>query len=295
MAVRPEVQQKRRETLIALVEDAIRGLSRPLYNHLAKYSALPGPRANEALLMDFAEIVASKGNAADRLITEMVTLDADYALGGTEFEFVPMCGVMAAGKRAASDDKQYGTLLGLLHTASEDLRFRVRDTVPLALSVIGEVRADQLVNDVHSWMDGFFHGAAILRGLGMPGWLNHIAKSDGVVERLDQAFELLRNAPRSAVRYPGFKALLEAFEVTPGVVASRFGRPVFDSLTKWSTTTEPALRSAIEKNLKGTRLAGRHAPDIEAVRAALDASAPPRRDPLTYVGPTRGRGKPRPR
>jgi hypothetical protein len=62
-------------------------------------------------------------------------------------------------------------------------------------------------------------------------------------------------------------------------------------LVRWSATKEPFLREAIEKNLTGSKLAGRFAPELARVRAALEATAPVRRDPTTYVGPTRGRGR----
>ena len=39
----------------------------------------------------------------------------------------------------------------------------------------------------------------------------------------------------------------------------------------------------------------RFGPDVKRVLAALEASAPVRRDPLTDVGPTRRRGKKRQR
>src|SRR5688500_10647414 len=104
MAVRPEILQQKREALLKVMDEALRGTPRPLYNHLARNSSLPSPRANEGLLTDFADIAASRGPAIDKLLVEMTTIDADYAQGGTEFEFVPMCGVAALGARAATGD-----------------------------------------------------------------------------------------------------------------------------------------------------------------------------------------------
>lgn len=293
MAVRPEVLQQKREALVAVFDEALRGTPRPLYNHLARNSSLPSPRANEALLTDFADMCATRGKSVDKLLETMVTIDADYAQGGTEFEFVPMCGVAGIGARAASGDKEYPHLLELLHVAADDLRFKVRDTVPTALARVGAIRGDTLLHEVAPFMDGLFHAAAVLRALAVAGWLTKINDSATTVERLDQAFWLLDKARRSDSRSPGYKALVDAIQVTPGVVAARFGVPVFDAMVTWCKSTEPVLREAIEKNLKGSRLAGRHQPDILRVRLALDGTSPVRRDPLTYVGPTRRRGKPK--
>ncbi len=293
MAVRPEILAQKREALVAVFDEALRGTTRPLYNHLARNSSLPSPRPNEGLMTDFADMCQTRGKSVDALLETMVTIDADFAQGGTEFEFVPMCAVVGIGARAAAGDKEYPKLLELLHAACDDMRFKVRDTVALALARIGATRGDTLLHEVAPFMDGFHHAAAVLRALAVPGWLTQINDSATVVERLSQGFWLLDKARRSDSRTPGYKALVDAIMVTPGVVAARFGVPVFDAMVTWCKSTEPVLRDAIENNMKGTRLTGRHQADILRVRLALDGTSPVRRDPLTYVGPTRRRGKPK--
>jgi hypothetical protein len=142
-------------------------------------------------------------------------------------------------------------------------------------------------------MDGYFHAAAVLEALADPKWLNRITNPDALLARLDEAFELLKGAPRAAARYPGFKALLDALYKAPAEAAMRFGVPVFDLLARWSTSKDPVMREIVEKNLSAPKLAGRYAAEISRTRAALTATEPARRDPRTYVGPTRGRGKKR--
>jgi hypothetical protein len=171
------------------------------------------------------------------------------------------------------------------------LRFRVRDEVADALARIGAARGEPLVHDLASWMDGYFHAAAVLRALADARWLTRIASPDAVIARLDDAFELLKNANRAAARYPGFKSLVDAMNVTPVEAAARFGVPVFDLLARWSTTKDPALREIVSKVLSSPKLSGRFAAEVAQTRAALEASEAPRRDPRSYVGPTRGRGK----
>jgi hypothetical protein len=220
----------------------------------------------------------------------MATMHVDTAPGASKYEILPMCGVAALGARAASDASAMRAL-AVLHECAEDLRYRVRDCVAIALSRIGEQRGDALVHDLAAWMDGFFHAAAVLTALADPSWLAKIPTPDAVIARLDEGFILAKDAPRASARYPGYKALVDALGVAPSVAALRFGVPVFDLLVRWSTVKEPILRDAIAKNLEGPKLAGRFAPEIARVRAALEASAPVRRDPTTYVGPTRGRGR----
>ena len=206
-----------------------------------------------------------------------------------------MCGVAALGARGASDPKAVSWVLEHLEASAEDLRFRVREEVPRALARIGAVRGAPLVEEVRGWMDGFFQAAAVLTAAADHAWLPTLKDPDAIVSRLDEAFELARGAERAAERYPGYKALVDALSVTPGVFAARFGAPVFDKLAAWSTVKEPKLREAIRNSLRGTRLTKRFALDVARVEAALLASAPVRRDPLTDVGPTRGRGRKRKR
>jgi hypothetical protein len=276
-------------------DGAIGGDTRPLFAFLARHSGLPGVRANGEIVLAFASHAATRGKRADALVRSMTLLDADRAPGGTELEILPMCGVAALGARGASDPKAVPVVLDYLETAAEDLRYRVRDEVPRALARIGSVRGAPLVDEVKGWMDGFFQAAAVLVAAADHAWLPTILEPDALVSRLDEAFQLARAADRATERYPGYKSLVDALSTTPGVFAARFGAPVFDRLVAWSTVKEPKLREAIASSLRGTRLTKRFGPDVARVQAALAASAPVRRDPLTDVGPTRRRGKKRQR
>jgi hypothetical protein len=140
-------------------------------------------------------------------------------------------------------------------------------------------------------MDGYFHAAAVLRALSDPRWLTRFPSAGIVIERLDEGFELAKNAPRATARYPGFKSLIEVLAVAPVEAAARFGVPVFDLIARWSSTKDPVLREVVDKILSAPKLAGRFNAELAQTRAALTATEAPRRDPRSYVGPTRGRGK----
>jgi hypothetical protein len=276
---------------------AATGDRQPLYAFLARHSGLPcapAVRANPTLVLAFASHVVARGKRCDALTREMATLDADRAPGGTPLEFLPMCGVAAVGARAASDVSNaplFKRSMEVLEVAAEDLRFRVRDEVPRALVRIGERRGEAFVAELAGWMDGFFQAAAVLAALTDTTWLSTIRHHEEIILRLDEAFELARGADRARERYPGYKALVDTLGTTPGMIAARFGPPVFDRLVAWSTVKEPLLREAIRSSLGGSLLGKRFAGDIARVRSALDASAPLRRDPRTDVGSTRGRGR----
>lgn len=284
------------DPLSRALAEAVSGRTGSLYDLLARGSRLPGTRMNDELADAFAQACRSMGARSDAAAIAMARLPPDRAPGATALEFLPVCGVYAVAARAAtSDAKGRATLVGELHAHADDLRFRVRDAVIEGLARVGAAAGDALVSEVSGWMDGYFHAAAVLRALAREAWLSKLHDVQGVLDRLDEAFVLARDAPRAAARWPGHKALLEALGASPGLVAARFGVPVFDLLVRWAAVQDPALRAAIEQTLRFKNLAGRFAPEIERVRAALEASLPPARNPDHDVGPTRNRSKSRKR
>jgi hypothetical protein len=248
---------------------------------------------NATLLEAFATLCRSRGAPADGVVLDLAGLDADAAPGGSALEFLPVCGVMALGARAATDERRVKATIEELHARADDLRFRVRDAVVDALARIGATRGEALVAEMVPWMDGYFHAAAVVRALARDAWLSALHDGSAVAARLDEAFILARDAPRAAARYPGHKALVEALGAAPGAIAARFGVVLFDLLAQWSATQEPALRDAIERALRHGPLKGRYADEIERVHAALRASTPAPRNPDHDFGPMRGRGKKR--
>ena len=172
------------------LDEAIAGRRGPLFELLTRGSKLPGPRHNVALADAFALAARARGAAGDKLALAMGHLDAAEAPGATSLEFLPVCGVLALASRAAADEKVRGDYVAELHARADDLRFRVRETVVDSLVKVGSVAGDKLVADVASWMDGYFHAAAVLRALSREAWLSKVHDAGVALERLDEAFDL---------------------------------------------------------------------------------------------------------
>jgi hypothetical protein len=283
----------RNEAITAALDEAVKGRVDRLYKLLALASGLPGPRMNLAVALGFANECALRGKLADKLVDRMAALTAEEAPGASELEFLPVCGVLALATRASRDAKMRGKVLTYLHDTAEDTRFRVRDAVAVALARVGAMAGDEVVTEVQPWMDGFFQAAAVVRALGEPLWLTTIDDGPAVIERLDEAFLLARDAPRSATRWPGWKALVEELAKTPAGIATRFGVPVFDMLVRWAGPEMPELREVVAKNLKDKKIGGRFHGEVQRVHTALGASAPVPRDPTAIVPGMRSRGKKR--
>ncbi|MGD0676170.1 MAG: hypothetical protein ABSC94_12165 [Polyangiaceae bacterium] len=281
------------DPLSRAVDEALAGQLRPLLDLLERGSRLPGLRANDSLAEAFAQACRLRGALADRVAFELARLSADEAPGATSAEFLPVCGLRALGARAAADASIRTRVLAELHLRADDLRYRVRDAVVEALARIGAAMGDDLAAAVASWMDGYFHAAAVVRALGEDSWLVALRDPGPALARLDEAFRLSRDAPRAAARYPGRKALVEALVSTPGLLALRLGVPVFDVLARWSAVQDPELRDAIRSILSSRKLARRFGPELQGVRHALSVSEPPVRNPDHDVGPTRDRSRAR--
>ncbi len=278
------------EDLAIRLPRAVAGDTAPLFQLLASNGGLPGVRVNARMVDAFARACASRGAAAERLVATMAGLDAQQAPGASDREILPICAVAALGARAAADASTTEYALTVLHGLADDLRFRVREAVPTALARIGGSPGAVLVGQLDGWMDGLFSATAVVLALASPQWLDTLKDFDGALMRLDEAWRLATDAPRSAARYPGFKALLEALSSSPGVFAARFRTPVFDMMVRWAATCEPPMRDVLEANLGGSKMSGRLKVEAERVHRALKASAPIPRDPTEKVQFTRGRG-----
>jgi hypothetical protein len=281
--------QDNADPLARALDQAVAGAPGALHALLARASRLPGTRMNAELADAFAEACRTRGAVADGVALALTRLSADEAPGATAREFLPICGVVALAARAAADEDVRSRFVGELHARADDLRFRVRDAVVDALGRIGVAAGDALVVELASWMDGYFHAAAVLRALENPSWLGRIRDANALVARLDEAFVLARDAPRAAARWPGHKALVEALSSSPGVIAAALGLPVLDMLERWAAGSDPVLREAVRATLRFRKLAGRFGPELDRVRRALEASAPAPRNPDHDVGPTRDR------
>jgi hypothetical protein len=281
------------DTLSRALEEALAGRPQNLHALLARGSKLPGPRINEELAEAFALACRAQGARGDAVAFSLARLTPDQAPGAGPLEFLPVCGVYALATRAAADAKIRTKVVQELHARADDPRFRVRDAVVLGLARVGAAAGDGLVSEVASWMDGYFHAAAVLLAVSGESWLTALHDAGPVTERLNEAFLLVRDSPRSAARWPGHKALVDALGLVPPRVALRFGVPVFDLLERWAGEKDPVLRGVVEAVLGARSLGGRFGAEMDRVRGALLASRGPVRNPDHDFGPSRDRSKSR--
>ena len=260
---------------------ALGGEDGPLFGLLARGSGLPGIRINLALAEAFADACASAPRGPE-LARRMASASADAAPGGSPLEMIPVAGVLAAGACAARQPKARAAMLEVLHDACDDLRFRVREAVPLAIARLGE----GVLGDLEPFMDGYFHAAAVLAALGR---MNPLTDGAGVASLLGKALALVNDAPRSATRWPGYKALLEAIEQAIAPLTLRVGADALDVLAGFRSS-DPHLRALLVRALDDRRLVTRFGADHQRALEALRAQDKGPRDPRGAPRPTRKRG-----
>jgi hypothetical protein len=149
---------------------------------------------------------------------------------------------------------------------------------------------DDLVLLLREWTDGYLSAAVALAALANRSWLDRTKSSRQLLARFDEAFSLAEEAPRADQRSQGFRTLVKTLSETPAVVMARFPDDTIAWLESRAATRNVDLRASIEQLVRKARARGHAVGELEGVEQQLDAAAKPRRDPKTYVGPTRRRG-----
>ena len=259
-----------------------------LFALLRRLSGLPGPRANDQLAWAFGEEVARAGANGDELIGELCAMSASRAPAGTDGEFLPMVGAACIGARlSAQPDAE---LVERLRVLAEDPRHRVREGVCRALVEASRKQSDALADLLSAWTDGYLGAAVVLEALTTRTWLDRSKSPTTLLSRLEESFLLAESAPRADQRSQGYRLLVKSLAEAPARLLDRFPAPTLVWLEAKAVTGDVALRAALSDLLRNARSRGHGVGALEKVEQALTASAPPRRDPKTYVGPTRKRG-----
>ncbi len=263
----------------------------PLFELLARHGRLPAGPINVGLLEEWGAMTSDGDDELEKFLRGMGELDAKAASGGSAYEFLPVAAVLALGTRAARHPDRRDELFRWLHGCADDLRYRVREAVIESLARIGERSPEDLVHRSSSWMDGFFHGAAVLRALADDRVIDRIDDTNVLVERLHAALALCDSANRAMCRYPGYKEVILTLEKVAPRFAKRFGAPVMRTFEAFAVSSKPEVRALVEKLASATSLVGRQREEAQQLKKTLAATAKKPRDPRSAQRPTRQRSK----
>jgi hypothetical protein len=121
-------------------------------------------------------------------------------------------------------------------------------------------------------------------------WLDGLRSAEVVLQRFDEAFALVEAAPRADQRSQGYRELLKTLPEASARLTDRFADAAVTWLESKAGTEHVELREALAELARRIGSHGHSRGRLERFEKLFAASAPPRRDPKTYVGPTRQRG-----
>jgi hypothetical protein len=277
----------------AITAELERAISRRTYSELfvllCRFSGLPSPRANEKLAWAVAHAVAAYGSRADGLVRELCSSGRGRTPERGTVEFLPIVGVFCLAARVlAGTDPEVA--LAELRPLSEDPRHLIRESVERALAEMGHGKSEEIVALLTSWMDGYLSASVALEAATARTWLDALRSPDEILARLDETFALLEDAPRADQRSQGFRTLLKVMPEASARLMDRFPDAMVVWLESKAATDHVELREALGDLIVRIRAHGHTQGKLESFERQFAESAPPRRDPKTYVGPTRKRG-----
>ena len=227
--------------------------------YLLAESRLPGPRANLELL-DAAGDVLARDEAL-----RLAALGPEAAPAGTAGEFLPCCGNAAIGRLIAEGEV---ALLARLREAAGDPRWRVRESVAIALQRWGDADVRAMLAAVEPWASGTpFEARAAVAAICEPRLLSTRPAVDGAVRILDAATALLAGLAKPR-REPG-RVLGAALGYGWSVAVAADPSAVLPAFSRWAGVDDADVRRVVASNLGKARFE-RAAPGAAAdLRARL--------------------------
>lgn len=214
-------------------------------DYLKKHSGLPGPRGNIELAMAFAQTATLMD------FKKYIRLSPDEAPENTPEVFLVFCGVLGVGEYLSHDHD--GGLVKKLKSLANDPRWRVRESVAMALQAIGRNDINRLLSYCQSWIKGsLLDQRAVIAGLCEPELLQD-------PEVVEQVFEMLDLATASMIaseedKTEDYEVLRKGLSYCWSVAAVAFPQKGKTKIERWIKEGHPVINRIMRENLKKNRL-----------------------------------------
>jgi hypothetical protein len=211
---------------------------------LKENSNLPGPRGN--LELAYAAAHTSTNHQMELMLAE----DSPEVVENSPEVFVVFCGVVALGVHFTPGNKQQ---ISILKHYANDSRWRIRESVAMALQEIGKRDMQFLLSELQNWMDGpYLQLRAIAAGLCEPVLLQELSVTGRVLEMLDQITTRIQEGPQNDK--DGYIALQKGLSYCWSVAACAYPGKGKSLMEKWLSSSQPGIRKIMDENLKKNRL-----------------------------------------
>lgn len=208
--------------------------------YLLTESGLPGPRANLELL----EAVAEVGNEVS--FNRYLCYDIVKAPTGSTEEFFAMCGVVGLGKLITEGKNE---LLSHLRPVATDKRWRIRESVAIALQRLGLSDMDFLIKEMEAWSQGnLLEKRAVVAALCEPKLLKDNDAVLKVLTLLDQITKDLLNVTNR--KDENFKTLRKTLGYGWSVAVVAGHEEGKCLMEKWFSHEDTDIRWIMKENLR---------------------------------------------
>jgi hypothetical protein len=229
------------------------------HDFLIAESHLPGPRGNLELMAAVADEADS-----DWIYVNSAT-PATKAPENTPGCFVVCCATQGLGKLAAGGDE---TAIARLRELASDERWRVRESVAMALQRLGDADFERLLAIAEEWSGGGpLEQRAAAAAICEPRLLKEDRHAGRVMAILDRITKSMETATER--RGDAFRALRQGMGYCWSVAIGAYpqaGKPAFEA---WLDTKDADVRWVLRENLKKNRLLKLDPGWVEACRARL--------------------------
>jgi hypothetical protein len=145
------------------------------------------------------------------------------------------------------------SILPFLRKLASDPRWRIRESVVLALEIWGENERSLLFNEMDHWMDGnYYEIRAAICALCHPKFLKSEKKAIQVLKYLDLIMKKLQQNPLRGK--DGFRVLRLAMGYCWSVAVAALPAPGKKMMERWVETRDKDLLWIIKSNLNKNRL-----------------------------------------
>jgi len=229
-----------------------------LPRYLGEHSNLPGPRGNLELAFAFGDYIAGKyssdGSACRQLCRQLISIDSDAAPVNSPKEFLPFCGIIAAGKIGGIDKSEFSLSLDTIRRMAVDDRWRIREAVAMALQELLGANPEAVIQEFYEWLnrDNPLEMRAIVAGLADPPLL----KNAQLARQALEFHKIILNrivlfSNRKTVNY---KILEKGLGYTLSVVIAAIPDEVFANLAELGRRSDLSIQKIIKENMKKNRL-----------------------------------------
>ncbi len=212
--------------------------------YLQSESRLPGARSNLELMYAVADL------ASEQNIQRWLDLTPTDAPENTPACFLACCGVISLGRLLYEGNAAW---FQVLRQKANDPRWRVRESVCMALQRYGKEQMDSLLTEMRRWSEGtLLEQRAAAAGLCEPVLLKSSQQVTEVLGILDEITHRMCQVTNR--RQDDFKTLRKGMAYCWSVAAASLPEIGKAMMERWMGSADADIRWILKENLKKKRL-----------------------------------------